>query len=82
MLFIHFTLSLKVIKHCTDGCKLSQTITSDCMIVNLKSLQFNNQDALDLILNCSVINNIERKKRKKRKNGFGYAGKYVMFRCD
>lgn len=62
LLFIHFTLSLKAIKHCTDGCKLSQTISSYCAKANLKSLQFNKQDALDCISNISEVN----KKRKKR----------------
>lgn len=61
LLSIRFTLSLKAIKHCADGCKLSQTISSDCTKANLKSLQFNKQDALDCISNISEVN----KKRKK-----------------
>lgn len=56
LLFIHFTLSLKAIKHCADGCKLSQTISYDCTKANLKSLQFNKQDALNCISNISEVN--------------------------
>lgn len=47
-LFIHLTLSLKTHKPCTDGCQPSQTISSNCVMANLNSLQFNNQKALEL----------------------------------
>lgn len=47
-LFIHLPLSLKSHKPCADGCKWSQTISSNCAIANLNSLQFNNQEALEL----------------------------------
>lgn len=66
LVFIHFTLSLKAIKHCADGCKLSQTISSNCTKANLKSLQFNKQDALDCISNISEVN----KKREKKKKAY------------
>lgn len=65
LLSIHFTLSLKAIKHCADGCKLSQTISSDCTKANLKSLQYNKQAALDCISNISEVNK-KRGKKKKR----------------
>lgn len=68
LLFIHFTLSLKAIKHCADGCKLSQTISCDCTKTNLKSLQYNKQDALDCISNISEVN--KTKNKNKTKNAY------------
>lgn len=62
LLFIHFTLSLKAIKHCADGYKLSQTISSNGTKANLKSLQFNKQDALNCISNISEVNKKIKKK--------------------
>lgn len=64
LLFIHVTLSLRAIKYCADGYKLSQTISSNGTKANLKSLQFNKQDALDCISNISEVN----KKVKKKKS--------------
>lgn len=68
LLFIHFTLSLKAIKHCADGCKLFQTISCDCTKTNLKSLQYNKQDALDCISNISEVN--KTKNKNKTKNAY------------